>query len=105
VGRGLGSILAADDVGIAVSRSRRLVRRRGRALLQSGRLLLQGASSHAGVVSDGLAADEGWRTLRERWAGGRTQRRGCESMEGRHGCGGYMCCVNEVATLMLSPNG
>lgn len=79
MGRSLSGILLADHLGIAVSRSRRIAGRRRRAIL------LQDASSHARVVGDGLAADEGGRTLRKRGAGGRTQRRGCESVEGRHG--------------------
>jgi hypothetical protein len=95
VGGGLSSILTADHLGIAVSRSRRLAGRRGRAILQDG-------ASHAGVVSDGLAADKGGRALRERRAGGRTQRRSCESVEGRHGRGEYMWRMSEVARRAVS---
>lgn len=95
VGGSLGSILAADHLGISVSRSRRLAGRRGRAILQDG-------ASHAGVVSDGLAADKDGHALRERRTGGRAQRRGCESVEGRHGRGGYMWCTSEVARRAVS---
>lgn len=79
--------LLGDHLSIAVGRCGRMVRVRRRTALLA-------TKSHAGVVSDSLAADEGGRALGERWASGRTQRRGCESVKGRHG---GLLCVSEVA--------
>jgi hypothetical protein len=70
--------LLGDHLSIAVGRCRRMLRVRRRTALLA-------TNSHAGVVSEGLAADEGGRALRQRWARGRTQRRSCESVKGCHG--------------------
>jgi len=88
-----GSLLG-DHLSIAVGRC-------GRMLGVRRRTALLATKSHAGVVSDSLAADKGRRALRERRAGGRTQRRGCESVEGGHGGRARCCCVSEVARLAV----
>lgn len=70
--------LLGDHLSIAVGRCGRMLGVRRRAALLA-------TKSHAGVVSDSLAADEGGRALRKRGAGGCTQRRSCESVKGGHG--------------------
>lgn len=70
--------LLGDHLSIAVGGC-------GRMLGVGRRTALLASQSHAWVVSHGLATDEGGRALRQRRAGGRTQRRGCESLKGRHG--------------------
>lgn len=70
--------LLSDHVGVAQFAGRRITG-------GGGGTSLLATSGHARVVTSGLATDEDGRALGKRRAGRRTQRRGCESLKGRHG--------------------